>query len=780
MKEKITSLVLVLVVAMSMTVGASAASYIPDDVTYQNLNGQQLAIKTYTLLPDQNPADLYEEDFEHDGFLYSMSDIIKEEQHFQEENLHTEVVTVTTASKNLEDILAELKPTIEFDDGISSGTLSLDHNTIKTEAAGYKSSSYTVTATKNYTGLDRNDSSYIDKTVEKNGRTLSLSNVTWSVESTALVGDELVPATYSAVATYSGTASSTVATGYITTAEYKGTVVSSGISSILYTVTYLGTEIVPVEEEPTFNASIVVIPVIGGTMFIDGNSPIIMSNRKDKEGLFSGLGTGDKILIFHDGIAETYPGRTGAYWCVKLEDGTQADIPEQVIEELTELGWTIVGNEADPDSVTPEPGAYAFEAQYIRTNGGPEDGYPYHTVISSRAELEAYYEAYKDIYSLERRETVYSDSTIGFLDACDKYDNAYFERQNLVLIVLQEGSGSIRHEITDVRRHRIENGALDGWDITIDRKVPEAGSEDMAQWHLFLEVQMGDVIKATDKVWINGKQSERTPAISGLVGISRTPSISAYQDPWGVKLTAKNITPSGLTIVCTQQDGEPTGELQTGSYYGLKMLQDGEWIAVDLLPMEHELAWTSEAWMIPNNTETEWEVNWSRLYGELPAGSYRISKSVMDFRGTGDYDTKTYYAGFDLVDAADTSNVSYEHGGFGVSVPLLSGWEYKVEEYSADGMSYGVSFRPAGEDGWIDFQYWPTFGVCGTGLSMKEFGNGSMGTYDGGAIWNFISYPASKGNFVATTQGVNSWWSRYGETAMEIITQVICTDTIVD
>ena len=164
MKEKITSLVLVLVVAMSMTVGASAASYIPDDVTYQNLNGQQLAIKTYTLLPDQDPADLYEEDFEHDGFLYSMSDIIKEEQHFQEENLHTEVVTVTTASKNLEDILAELKPTIEFDDGISSGTLSLDHSTIKTEAAGYKSSSYTVTATKNYTGLDRNDSSYIDKT----------------------------------------------------------------------------------------------------------------------------------------------------------------------------------------------------------------------------------------------------------------------------------------------------------------------------------------------------------------------------------------------------------------------------------------------------------------------------------------------------------------------------------------------------------------------------------------------------------------------------------------
>lgn len=104
MKKRITSLMLLLVVAVSMTMGASAASYIPDDVTYQNLNGQQLAIKTYTLLPDQDPSDLYEDDFEYDGFLYSMSDIVKEEQRYQEENAHTEVVTVTTASKNLEDM----------------------------------------------------------------------------------------------------------------------------------------------------------------------------------------------------------------------------------------------------------------------------------------------------------------------------------------------------------------------------------------------------------------------------------------------------------------------------------------------------------------------------------------------------------------------------------------------------------------------------------------------------------------------------------------------------
>ena len=462
-----------------------------------------------------------------------------------------------------------------------------------------------------------------------------------------------------------------------------------------------------------------------------------------------------------------------------VNGGIDVDYLAQLVDMTVSAGPMQTG--ASVNQGAPEPEAYAFDAQYIRTDGYSDDrSYPYHTVISSRAELAAYCEAYKDTYNLERREKVYSDSTIGFLDACDKYDDAYFERQNLVLIVLQEGSGSVRHEITDVRRHHLENGASDGWDITIKSKAPEVVTDDMAQWHLFLEVQMGGVIKPTDKVWINGALSECAPAISGLVGISRPSTIEAYQDPWGVKLTAKNITPSGLTIVCEQRDGEPTGELNTGSYYSLEVLRDGEWVAVELLPMEGELAWTSEAWMIPANEEIEWDVDWSRLYGELPADCYRISKSVMDFRGTGDYDTKTYYAGFDLVDAADTDNVAYEYGGFGVSVPLLSGWEYKIEEHSAEGMSYGVSFRPSGEDGWIDFHYWPFFGVCGTGLETITYGNGSMGIYDGGAIWSFISYPASKGNFVATTQGVADWWDSYGEQAMAIIEQAICTDTIVD
>ena len=104
MKKMISTLSLVLVLCMSLTIGASAASYVPDDITYQNLNGQQMAIKIYTLLPDQDPADLMESDFEYDGYTYAYNDMVKSEQSFNEETLHTETVTVTTETKNLEDI----------------------------------------------------------------------------------------------------------------------------------------------------------------------------------------------------------------------------------------------------------------------------------------------------------------------------------------------------------------------------------------------------------------------------------------------------------------------------------------------------------------------------------------------------------------------------------------------------------------------------------------------------------------------------------------------------
>ncbi|MBQ8812930.1 MAG: hypothetical protein IJZ85_00310 [Lachnospiraceae bacterium] len=249
----------------------------------------------------------------------------------------------------------------------------------------------------------------------------------------------------------------------------------------------------------------------GSYLLIAGDSPINMSARGGNTEMFDKMETGDKILVVHDGIAESYPGKTGVYFCMRLGDGSMDDIPQTVIDGLTELGWlsweTIIsgsdgigGGERDGDESgnggDDGSGLYLpkkdcdFSVQYIRTDGYHEDiDYPVVKIIRSADELSTYYEEYKDIYYLENPAKVYSDTTIGFLDACEKYDDAYFEQQILVFVLLEEGSGSIRHQVTDVRV--IGNDGESEMEIAIKTIVPEVVTDDMAEWHLMIEPEAG-------------------------------------------------------------------------------------------------------------------------------------------------------------------------------------------------------------------------------------------------------------------------------------------------
>jgi len=203
----------------------------------------------------------------------------------------------------------------------------------------------------------------------------------------------------------------------------------------------------------------------------------------------------------------------------------------------------------------PEPSSYYFEAQYIRTNGYVDGAsYPVVTLIESKEELDAYYEANRDRYDLERHDAVYSDQTIGFLDACDRYDKEYFdEERNLVLILLEEPSGSNRHEITDVRRN--DKGE---WVITIDRILPECGTDDMAEWHLFLEIQMGNVISRDDTIIVNLKNTGSTSAVmdenypikitSGESSIYPYPHFKYSEDWTGEGFLCADGVPVGMTL----------------------------------------------------------------------------------------------------------------------------------------------------------------------------------------------------------------------------------------
>ena len=230
---------LCLLLTAALTMSASALE-VPTSTVVQNLNGSQQVVKTYTVSPEVDAQTLIEEPFQLEGYLYTYADIVKEENRVSERQSHTETVTVETTKKNLDVILEQLAPTMEYDDGTWAGTLALDHTSISTQAAGYTTGSSTVTATKTIGPLDRNDMSYVPATTTKNGVTLNLSNVEWQVIGADEVGDMTAPCSYQAVATYSGKSYYKAATGYVTTASYVGEVAHEGVESVTYQVTYLG------------------------------------------------------------------------------------------------------------------------------------------------------------------------------------------------------------------------------------------------------------------------------------------------------------------------------------------------------------------------------------------------------------------------------------------------------------------------------------------------------------------------------------------------------------
>lgn len=172
-------------------------------------------------------------------------------------------------------------------------------------------------------------------------------------------------------------------------------------------------------------------------------------------------------------------GEDKAVKCVLTAEFTVGDIPvtDDATEPKTEIQWC---------------------ARYIRTDGCQETvKFPSVAVIHSKQDLDDYYTTYRELFDLERNENVSSDSTIGFLDACDSYDEAYFKDNYLIFVLLEEGSGSVRHEVDTVKQ--IGEKKIS---VSIHRDVPEIGTADMAQWHIFLELNRDVEIETPNDVML--------------------------------------------------------------------------------------------------------------------------------------------------------------------------------------------------------------------------------------------------------------------------------------
>ena len=92
-------------------------------------------------------------------------------------------------------------------------------------------------------------------------------------------------------------------------------------------------------------------------------------------------------------------------------------------------------------------------------------------------------------------------------------------------------------------------------------------------------------------------------------------------NPLGISLRAADVSPNGLTLLCTQ-DGTLWTDITTGSAWTLEQWGPDGWVSI----MPEETVWTAIAYLVNQNSTTQWNIRWNYLVGELGPGRYRIGK----------------------------------------------------------------------------------------------------------------------------------------------------------
>ena len=275
MKRMLSLCAAALCLTLALTPTALAADFepaVPDaKVCYptsivRNDDGTELK-KIYDLSPEDDPAGIPRSDFRQDGFQYTLTDLLKQELPENESRQHTEHVSIESAKKDMESVLALLPQEREFitDDGLM-GTLTLRLDTVQVEPSGYVSSTKQLSVKRSYPNLAEQDTQYIPKSIEDGGRTLTLSDIQWQTDNTANMDGYAVGDRFTAVAVYIGSATSSYVKGYTVTADYTGTVSRIALNRVRYVAIFEGVPIQSAEPAKTAGAvplrwSYVLIPL---------------------------------------------------------------------------------------------------------------------------------------------------------------------------------------------------------------------------------------------------------------------------------------------------------------------------------------------------------------------------------------------------------------------------------------------------------------------------------------------------------------------------------------
>ena len=141
-----------------------SASYYPTSVE-EYMEGDSPRIKkVYQLSLADDPSQIPTEDFERDGRLYYLLDMTRKDEVGVDIQTITQTKTLASETNNMEKILQSLEPQMEVttEDGYT-GTLTLDHTTVKVMADGYATRTKDLSATRTYPNLSEADLSLIPR-----------------------------------------------------------------------------------------------------------------------------------------------------------------------------------------------------------------------------------------------------------------------------------------------------------------------------------------------------------------------------------------------------------------------------------------------------------------------------------------------------------------------------------------------------------------------------------------------------------------------------------------
>jgi hypothetical protein len=114
----------------------------------------------------------------------------------------------------------------------------------------------------------------------------------------------------------------------------------------------------------------------------------------------------------------------------------------------------------------------------------------------------------------------------------------------------------------------------------------------------------------------------------------------------GVTMTVKGgtVSPNGLTLTI-----ENNSDINCiyGQFFLLEKKLDDKWYEVPVT-IEGDYGFEDIGYELAPGDKQEWETDWQWLYGSLDKGRYRIIKDILDFRGTGDFDTHYLAAEFTI------------------------------------------------------------------------------------------------------------------------------------